>query len=243
MTYSYKFHPIPFIASYNRKCLPSECVEYVEELMLVYRTLELMNRVKELSLQHEWVLKHMGLLESIHKWCITNNLHNTPFIKDYEKRTGASQASMLQEHNLIKESTEIIERWEKIQGTTFQEVCLGDKPEKEHEDEGGKGHLPTTPTNHGKFLDIINAQLDDHLSYLRSIRASCMEPIETMLEYSPLEDIVRADVSKFIVRDELDIGIVPDVPPITTFEETPIGIHLMYEIAQKEGELLALREL
>jgi hypothetical protein len=70
-----------------------------------------------------------------------------------------------------------------------------------------------------------------------------MEPIETMLEYSPPEDIVRADVSKFIVRDELDIGIVPDVPPMTPFDETPIGIHLRDEIAQKEGELLALREL
>jgi hypothetical protein len=121
-------------------------------------------------------------------------------------------------------------------------VCLGDKLEKEHGDEGGKAPLPTTPTDHGKFLDTINAQLDDHLSYLCSIRA-IMEPIETMLEYSPPEDIVRADVSKFIVRDELDIGIVPDVPPMTPFDETPIGIHLRDEIAQKEGELLALREL
>jgi hypothetical protein len=109
MTYNCKFHPITFIASYNRKCLPSECVEYVEELILIYRTLELMNRVKERSLQHEEVLKYMGLLESIHKWCITNNLHNTPFIKDYEKPTSASQASMLQEHDLMKESEEIIE--------------------------------------------------------------------------------------------------------------------------------------
>ena len=70
-----------------------------------------------------------------------------------------------------------------------------------------------------------------------------MEPIETMLECSPPEDIVRVDVSKLFVRHELDIGIVPDVPPMTPFDETPIGIHLRDEIAQKEGELLALREI
>ena len=215
LSFSCKFHPNPIVASYNRDCYIFDYVETIEELMLYFRTSELMTRVKELSLQHKEVLKHMGMLENIHNWCISNNLHNAPFIKDYEKRAAASQASMLQEHNLIKESEEIIERWEKnIQGVTFQEVCLGDKPEKEHGDEGGKGRLPTTPTDHGKFLDTINAQLDDHLSYLCSIR-TFMEPIETMLECSPPEDIVRVDVSKLFVRHELDIGIVPDVPPMT----------------------------
>ena len=53
-----------------------------------------------------------------------------------------------------------------------------------------------------------------------------MEPIETIFEYSPPEDIVRVDISKFIVRDELDIGIVPDVPPMTPSDGTPIGIRL-----------------
>ena len=70
-----------------------------------------------------------------------------------------------------------------------------------------------------------------------------MDPIETMVEYSPSKDMVRADVSKIIVIDELDIGIVLDVPPITPFDKTPTGIRLRDEIAEKEGELLALREL
>ena len=61
-----------------------------------------------------------------------------------------------------------------------------------------------------------------------------------MLECSPLEDIVIADVSKLFVAPELDIAIVPNVPSMTPFNETPIGIHLRDEIAQKEGELLAL---
>ena len=64
-----------------------------------------------------------------------------------------------------------------------------------------------------------------------------------MLEYSPPEDIVRVDVSKLTVKDELDIGIVPDVPRMAPFDDTPIGICLRDEIAQKEGELLALREI
>jgi hypothetical protein len=70
-----------------------------------------------------------------------------------------------------------------------------------------------------------------------------MEPIETMLECSPPEDIVRVDVSKLFVVLELDIGIFPDVPSMTPFDETPIGIRLKDEIAQKEGELHALQEI
>lgn len=58
-----------------------------------------------------------------------------------------------------------------------------------------------------------------------------MESIETMLQCSPPEDIVRTDVSMLFVRDELDIGTVPDMPPMTSFDKTPIGIHLRDEIA------------
>ena len=52
-----------------------------DELMLYCRALELINRVKELSLQHEGILKHMGVLESIHKCFITNNLNNALLLK------------------------------------------------------------------------------------------------------------------------------------------------------------------
>ena len=53
---------------------------------------------------------------------------------------------------------------------------------------------------------------------------------------------MRVDVSKLFVMPEPDIAIVPNVPSMTPFNETPIGIHLRDEIAQKEGELLALIE-
>lgn len=59
---------------------------------------------------------------------------------EYEKRFAAtSQTSQLQEHNLTKETEEILERWKKnTLKATFQKECLGDKPKKQHEDEEGK---------------------------------------------------------------------------------------------------------
>ena len=65
-----------------------------------------------------------------------------------------------------------------------------------------------------------------------------MDPIETMVEYSPSKDMVRADVSKIIVIDELDIGIVLDVPLMTPFDETPIDIRLRKEIAKRRVSCL-----
>lgn len=44
MSFSYKFHPHPIVASYNREDYPFHYIEPIEEVVLSFRTSELMTR-------------------------------------------------------------------------------------------------------------------------------------------------------------------------------------------------------
>lgn len=64
MSFSCKFRPNVVVASYNRDDYIFVYVEITEELMLNFRTSELITMVKQLSVHHKEVLKHVGMWEN-----------------------------------------------------------------------------------------------------------------------------------------------------------------------------------
>ena len=44
------------------------------------------------------------------------------------------------------------------------------------------------------------------------------------------------------LKNDVDIGFIPEVPVMIPFEETPHGIHLGFDLELKDLELCALQE-
>ena len=155
-----------------------------------------------------------------------NSFDDNTLVKEYIQRA----ATAMEEDNLLQDSAKNEEEEEH------------DEEEKERTD-----HPLTTYTPNNKPISNVsiycNDSIDAHVLENYSEEDSCLafesididklnrRPIELQLECSWPDYIDRTEVSNLLVenlitglKNDVDIGFIPEVPTMTSFEETPAGI-------------------